>query len=184
LQEGVVDRIMSRTRFGRGCGPVVRESTGWSLWKKFNSVIQMCGARIVTRLLVWCASNRGSIPSRGKTYISRWNIQTCSVSPCFMGVMFIVPEAGLPGRKTDYWTPCTTEDKNEWSFTSTSPYAFIACMGTNYSYFFPSIQIRRTVTWNKFIPQYFGRWVIWTTVIRIRVSSGQFGANCNTAFPI
>jgi hypothetical protein len=43
---------------------------------------------------------------------------------------FFFPEVKRPGREGDNSPPSNAEVKNKWSFTSTPPYALMACTGT------------------------------------------------------
>jgi hypothetical protein len=43
-----------------------------------------------------------------------------------MATSILYPRANRPGDETDLTTPFSAEDKNEWSYSSTSPYALMA----------------------------------------------------------
>jgi hypothetical protein len=85
---------------------------------------------IMTRLRHGCPRNYGSIPGRFKGFISspKHPDRFCH-PPChlFSGHRFFFPEHG-----TDHSLPPCAEGKNAWSYTTTHPYAFMACTGTTW----------------------------------------------------
>jgi hypothetical protein len=58
-----------------------------------------------------------------------WGLQPTAFSSTVNGVFSL----GLkwPGREAHHSSESTVEVKNEWSYTSTTPYVFITCIGTN-----------------------------------------------------
>jgi len=40
--KGIIDRTLWETRFGRGCGPVLRQTTGWWWWWWWHAYYVCC----------------------------------------------------------------------------------------------------------------------------------------------
>jgi hypothetical protein len=52
------------------------------------------------------------------------------LSPLFSGYRLVLSTGiNLPGRETNHSSPCSAKVTNEWSYTTTSPYTFLACTG-------------------------------------------------------
>ena len=57
-----------------------------------------------------------------------------SPEPCFLGTGCLSSTEKRLNREASHLSPSSTEFKNEWSYTSKSPYAFMASTGTNLVY--------------------------------------------------
>jgi hypothetical protein len=81
--------------------------------------------------------NRGSIPSRSKKFFYCRKLSDRLWGPnnfLFNGYWELFPRGGgvvkRTGREADHSPPSSAEVENEWSYTSTAPYLFLASKGT------------------------------------------------------
>jgi len=75
------------------------------------------------------ADDRGLIPGRGWEFPLHHHVQTSSGAhpvSYAMGASCSFPRVKWPGCENDHAPPYSTEVKNEWSFTSTPQYVFMA----------------------------------------------------------
>jgi hypothetical protein len=118
-------------------------------------------ASIVTKLWAGKARNVGvQFLARARDFSVLHSVQTGSrVRPASYSVDIVGPfrEVKRPGREFDHSTPSSAEIKKEWSYTSTPPYVFMACTGTN-------LPLRSLLFWNT------QRWLV--------VSWRRFGTTC------
>jgi hypothetical protein len=100
---------------------------------KWNVVYIRLGVRIVTSLQPGWLTSHDTISSRDKRclfspmYLRSSGTYTVSYS--------ISPHVTHPGHKVDHTLPSSHNVKNEWSNTSTLPYACKVCRGTTLLYF-------------------------------------------------
>jgi hypothetical protein len=86
----------------------------------------------VTRLRPVQLRTRGSISSKAKFNPHLQNIQSDSSTYSYSYSMGtgVLPPGMLQRRKTDHSPLSSAEVKNEWSYSSTPTYGFVACRGT------------------------------------------------------
>jgi len=81
--------------------------------------------------------SRGWILGRSKMHFSSTAVQTGSglhPEPCCIGNGCLSSTVKRRNREASHLSPYSTEFKNEWSFTSPPPYAFMASTETNLLY--------------------------------------------------
>jgi hypothetical protein len=69
-----------------------------------------------------------SIPGKGKEFSLLQSVQTGSGANS-VSVQWVSAKVKRPGSEADYSPQFRAEGENEWSYTFTSPFAFITCSG-------------------------------------------------------
>lgn len=94
---------------------------------------------ILTRQWVGQLRNHDARTSKGKRIFLLQSIKSCSMDGSTSysvsnGGGILLQEYKWPKHEADYSLPTSVDIKNAWSYTSTFPYAFVACTETTLSF--------------------------------------------------